>query len=124
MNEETNQEIRKYQFQIILLFGILISVFLSISILVLIKDLKEGKINQQDALEKINIRNKIASIISALVSLYFFFDALENYRKNPTKSNFITLIVILLLLIAISIRIVNLITDRNDNLNSSNGECY
>ena len=76
MNEETNQEIRKYQFQIILLFGILISVFLSISILVLIKDLKEGKINQQDALEKINIRNKIASIIIALVSLYFFFDAL------------------------------------------------
>lgn len=116
MNQEYCRLLNKYRLQIFLLFIAIISIIISISIVYIVKDIVEGKLNPKKEEDNILFRLRVSSVLMGIVILYFTFDAIENYRKAPTQQNFVTVVVSLLVLVAAGIRITNIFYRNNDQI--------
>lgn len=108
MNQETIRQINRYKTQIIFLIATIVSILISISIIKILIDISLGRTCYQREANKILYKSRISAIIILISIIYFLFDAIETYKKNQDNTSFAFLVATLLVLIAVSIRVLNL----------------
>ena len=111
MDKESRKIILEYKTQIIVLLFSIIAIIVSILVVIDLIKIENGNIyiNKEKLLKK----SEISALIFLLGTLYFSYTTYKNYMRNKSKSNFLYLISSLLALVAVAIRYITLIKNRD-----------
>jgi hypothetical protein len=114
----TNEQINRYVKQIIFLVITIVSILISISVIKILIDIEKGHTTYKQQKKNIVNKSKVAALIILVATFYFAFDAFKNYKKNQDRLSLNFLIATFLVLIASSIRVINLFYNSNSSLDN------
>lgn len=104
MNERRNEELL---IEILFIFVLAIIILLSLTILKDLMMINNGYDHDRRIEYNMKRKAKIVTVLVLFLTLYFLFITYRTYKEVPTKTNYIFLIISLLVSIAAILRVLN-----------------